>query len=166
MSPWFLALLLAAPLSVLAPLVARAKPATARRVLLGSLGCTLVVSAGLVVMAFGSTDRVGAASVGVAASAAPSAPAQSAPTQLVPSQATTAPASTPIDSGSAFLGAAIAVAASALGAGVAVAYTGSAALATISEQPALFGRAMVVVGLAEGIAIYGLIIAVLILGKV
>jgi len=30
----------------------------------------------------------------------------------------------------------------------------------------LFGRAMVVVGLAEGVAIYGLIVAVLILGNV
>ncbi len=49
---------------------------------------------------------------------------------------------------------------------MAVAYTGSAALATVSERPELFGRAMVVVGLAEGIAIYGLIVAVLILAKV
>ncbi len=55
---------------------------------------------------------------------------------------------------------------SAIGAGIAVAYTGSAALATVSEQPDLFGRAMVVVGLAEGVAIYGLIVAVLILGNV
>ncbi len=71
-----------------------------------------------------------------------------------------------VDTGSAFIGAAIAVAASAIGAGIAVAYTGSAALATVSEQPDLFGRAMVVVGLAEGVAIYGLIVAVLILGNV
>jgi V/A-type H+-transporting ATPase subunit K len=70
------------------------------------------------------------------------------------------------DSGAAFIGAAIAVAASSIGAGIAVAYAGSAALATVSEQPDLFGRAMVVVGLAEGVAIYGLIVAVLILGKV
>jgi V/A-type H+-transporting ATPase subunit K len=70
------------------------------------------------------------------------------------------------DSGAAFIGAAIAVAASALGAGIAIAYAGSAALAAVSEQPDLFGRAMVVVGLAEGVAIYGLIVAVLILAKV
>jgi V/A-type H+-transporting ATPase subunit K len=68
--------------------------------------------------------------------------------------------------GAAFIGAAIAVAASALGAGIAIAYAGPAALAAVSEQPDLFGRAMVVVGLAEGVAIYGLIIAVLILGNV
>lgn len=68
--------------------------------------------------------------------------------------------------GSAFLAAGIAVAASSLGAGIAIAYSGSAALAALSEQPNLFGRAMVVVGLAEGVAIYGLIVAVLILSNV
>jgi len=66
----------------------------------------------------------------------------------------------------AFIGAGIAVGASSIGAGVAVAYTGSAALAAISEKPEMFGRTMVVVGLAEGIAIYGLIIAVILIGKV
>lgn len=66
----------------------------------------------------------------------------------------------------AFIGAGIAVGASTIGAGVAVAYTGSAALAAIAEKPETFGRAMVVVGLAEGIAIYGLIIAVILIGKV
>jgi len=68
-------------------------------------------------------------------------------------------------SGQALLGAAIAVAGSSLGAAIAVAYTGSAALAAISERPELFGRAMVIVGLAEGIAIYGLIVAVILIGK-
>jgi len=65
----------------------------------------------------------------------------------------------------AFIGAAIAVAASTIGAGIAVAYTGAAALAAMSERPELFGRAMVVVGLAEGIAIYGLIIGIILIGK-
>jgi V/A-type H+-transporting ATPase subunit K len=68
-------------------------------------------------------------------------------------------------SSAAFIGAAIAVAASSLGAALAVAYTGSAALAAVSERPELFGRALVVVGLAEGIAIYGLIVAVILIGK-
>lgn len=67
--------------------------------------------------------------------------------------------------GMALIGAAIAVAGSSIGAAIAVAYTGSAALAAISERPELFGRAMVIVGLAEGIAIYGLIVAVLMLGQ-
>jgi len=65
----------------------------------------------------------------------------------------------------ALLGAAIAVAGSSLGAAIAVAYTGSAALAAMSERPEIFGRAMVIVGLAEGIAIYGLIVGIILIGK-
>jgi len=65
----------------------------------------------------------------------------------------------------ALLGAAIAVAGSTIGAGIAVAYAGAAALAAMSERPEVFGRAMVIVGLAEGIAIYGLIIGILLIGK-
>lgn len=72
-------------------------------------------------------------------------------------------ATTASGSGTAFLAAAIAVGASAIGGAIAVAYTGAAALAALSEKPELFGRAIVIVGLAEGIAIYGLIVAVLIL---
>jgi V/A-type H+-transporting ATPase subunit K len=72
---------------------------------------------------------------------------------------------TGIDTWAAYLGAAVAVAASSIGAAFAVAYTGSAALAAISERPEMFGRAMVIVGLAEGIAIYGLIIAVILIGQ-
>jgi V/A-type H+-transporting ATPase subunit K len=67
--------------------------------------------------------------------------------------------------GMALLAASIAIAGSALGAAIAVAYTGAAALAAMSERPELFGRAMVIVGLAEGIAIYGLIVAVILIGK-
>lgn len=78
----------------------------------------------------------------------------------------TAAADTPAGvGGSALIAAAIAVAGSSLGAAFAVAYTGSAALAAMSERPEIFGRAMVVVGLAEGIAIYGLIIAIILIGK-
>jgi len=65
----------------------------------------------------------------------------------------------------ALLGAAIAVAASSIGAAIAVAYTGAAALAAMSERPELFGRALVIVGLAEGIAVYGLIVAVILIGR-
>jgi V/A-type H+-transporting ATPase subunit K len=76
-----------------------------------------------------------------------------------------AAASTTGIGGSALIAAAIAVAGSSIGAAFAVAYTGSAALAAMSERPEIFGRAMVVVGLAEGIAIYGLIVAVILIGK-
>jgi V/A-type H+-transporting ATPase subunit K len=93
---------------------------------------------------------------------------------LVVLAATTTPASavgvvasaTPSYAGQALMGAAISVAGSSIGAAIAVAYTGSAALAAISERPELFGRAMVFVGLAEGIAIYGLVVAIILIGKV
>lgn len=66
----------------------------------------------------------------------------------------------------AFLAAAIAVGVGSLGAGIAVGYVGAAAMGTIGEKPELATRALLFVGLAEGIAIYGLIIAIMVLGKV
>jgi V/A-type H+/Na+-transporting ATPase subunit K len=91
-------------------------------------------------------------------------PATATAGQAVPAQvAATAQASVQ-KNGSALLGAAIAVASSSIGAAIAVAYTGAAALAAMSERPELFGRAMVIVGLAEGIAIYGLIVAIILIG--
>ena len=47
----------------------------------------------------------------------------------------------------------------------AVGKVGAAALGAASERPELLGRALIFVGLAEGIAIYGLIIAILLMGK-
>lgn len=66
----------------------------------------------------------------------------------------------------AFLSAAISTGVSAVAAGIAVAYVGAAAVGAMSEKPEIAGRALIFVGLAEGIAIYGLIIAIMILGKV
>lgn len=65
----------------------------------------------------------------------------------------------------ASLAAALSTAVATLAAGIAVSSTGAAALGTIAEKPESFGRALVFVGLAEGIGIYGLIIAVLILNR-
>jgi V/A-type H+-transporting ATPase subunit K len=64
-----------------------------------------------------------------------------------------------------FIAAALSTALSALGAAYAVATVGSASIGAIAEKPELFGRALILVGLAEGIAIYGLIVSVLILNK-
>ncbi len=68
--------------------------------------------------------------------------------------------------GWAFLAAAVATAFGCLGAGIAVAYVGAAAVGAVGEKPEVAGRTLIFVGLAEGIAIYGLIIAIMILGKV
>ncbi len=70
------------------------------------------------------------------------------------------------DTGLAFLGAGLATGLATIGAGYAVAVTGAATLGAISERPELFGRALVVVGLSEGIGIYGVIISILILGRI
>lgn len=65
----------------------------------------------------------------------------------------------------ASLAAALATGVATISAGIAVSNTGAAALGAIAEKPETFGRALVFVGLAEGIGIYGLIIAVLILNR-
>jgi V/A-type H+-transporting ATPase subunit K len=66
----------------------------------------------------------------------------------------------------AFLSAALVAGLSALGAAIAVAVVGSAALGAMSEKPEIAGRALIFLGLAEGIAIYGLIVAIMILGRI
>jgi ATP synthase subunit C. len=66
----------------------------------------------------------------------------------------------------AFLSAAMATGLSAIAAGIAVAYVGAAAVGAMSEKPEIAGKALIYVGLAEGIAIYGLIISIMILGRV
>jgi len=78
---------------------------------------------------------------------------------------TTTPESAGLMKG-AFLASAVAVGLGCLGAGFAVAYVGAAALGAISEKPEMTGKALIFVGLAEGIVIYGLIVAIMILGRV
>jgi len=63
-----------------------------------------------------------------------------------------------------FMAAAIVTGLSAIGAAYAVAVVGGAAMGAVAEKPETAGRALVFVGLAEGIAIYGLIVAIMILG--
>jgi V/A-type H+-transporting ATPase subunit K len=63
------------------------------------------------------------------------------------------------------LAASLSTALAAAGAGYAVAKVGAAAIGALAEKPELFGRLLIFVGLAEGIAIYGLIVSILILNK-
>jgi V/A-type H+/Na+-transporting ATPase subunit K len=65
----------------------------------------------------------------------------------------------------ASLAAAIAAGMGCIGAGVAVSGTGAAAVGSIAEKPESFGRSLIFVGLSEGIAIYGLIIAFMVLNR-
>ena len=61
------------------------------------------------------------------------------------------------------LAAALSTGLGSIGAGIAVASTGAAACGAVAEKPETFGRLLIFVGLAEGVAIYGLIIAFMIL---
>jgi V/A-type H+-transporting ATPase subunit K len=65
-----------------------------------------------------------------------------------------------------FIAAALAAGLSALAAGYAVAQVGTAAVGALAEKPELLGRVLILVGLAEGIAIYGLIVAILIFNRI
>ena len=140
MSAWLIGLPLIAGAAALAPLAARHWRRGA--VVLTMIGVLLLAGAVVLLLA--------AATAGTASAAATAAAAGAAGTG---------------GSTGALIGAGIAVAGSSIGAGIAVAYTGAAALAIMSERPELFGRAMVIVGLAEGIAIYGLVVGIILIGK-
>ena len=68
--------------------------------------------------------------------------------------------------GLALIGIGLPTALAAIGAGIALGPVGSAALAVIAEKPEMFGRTLIYMGLAEGIAIYGLVMSILLLGKI
>ena len=68
--------------------------------------------------------------------------------------------------GLALIGIGLPTALATIGAGIAVSSVGSASLAVITEKPELFGRTLIYLGLAEGIAIYGLVVSILLLGKI
>lgn len=71
-----------------------------------------------------------------------------------------------IGDGMAFLSAALVTGLSCIGGGVAVSAAASAALGAISENDKVFGKALIFVGLAEGVALYGVLISFQILSKI
>ncbi len=68
-------------------------------------------------------------------------------------------------SGLGYIAAALSVGLSGIGGGIAVSSAASAALGAISEDSSVFGKSLIFLGLAEGVALYGLIIAFMILGN-
>lgn len=68
--------------------------------------------------------------------------------------------------GLALIGIGIPTALATIGAGIAVGPVGAAAMAVLAEKPEIFGRTLIYLGLAEGIAIYGLVVSILMLGKI
>jgi V/A-type H+-transporting ATPase subunit K len=67
--------------------------------------------------------------------------------------------------GLGFLAAGLSTGLACIGAGYAVGSVGSSALGAVSEDPKILGKTLIFVGLAEGIAIYGLIISIMIIGR-
>lgn len=70
-----------------------------------------------------------------------------------------------VGNGLGFIAAGLATGMATIGAGYAVGAVGSSALGAVSEDEKILGKTLIFVGLAEGIAIYGLIISILILGR-
>jgi V/A-type H+/Na+-transporting ATPase subunit K len=64
------------------------------------------------------------------------------------------------------IAAAIAFGFGAIGAGIAIGNVGSAAMGALSEKPELAGNALIFIALGEGLAIFGFITALMILGKI
>jgi len=68
--------------------------------------------------------------------------------------------------GLGFIAAGLSTGLACLGAGHAVGAVGSSALGAVSEDASMLGKTLIFVGLAEGIAIYGLIISIMILQRI
>jgi len=68
--------------------------------------------------------------------------------------------------GLAIIGVGLPTAFSTLAAAIAVGPIGAASLAAVTEKPEMFGRTLVYLGLAEGIAIYGLVLSIILLDKI
>lgn len=80
-------------------------------------------------------------------------------------QAAEVAASGGLSTGLGYVAAALSTGLSCVGGGIAVASAASAALGAISEDSSILGKSLIFVGLAEGVALYGLIISFMILGK-
>lgn len=80
-------------------------------------------------------------------------------------QASADAANSGLATGMGYLAAALVTGLSCIGGGIAVASAASAALGAISEDQSILGKSLIFVGLAEGVALYGLIISFMILGQ-
>lgn len=92
---------------------------------------------------------------------------------LLGAQEVMAEAAAPLARGEISMGMAVAIIGvglptglAAIGAAIALGPVGSAALAVVAEKPEMFGRTLIYLGLAEGIAIYGLVMSILLLDKI
>lgn len=96
--------------------------------------------------------------MGAAYAADADAPAEAAAVETVQEETQ---ADGGIAQGLSFIGAALAIGLAAIGAGIALASGAPAAIGAVAEDPKSFGKAMIFVALGEAVAIYGFIIAFL-----
>ncbi|MDL2253638.1 ATP synthase subunit C [Ruminococcaceae bacterium OttesenSCG-928-I18] len=68
--------------------------------------------------------------------------------------------------GMAYIAAALSTGIAAIGGGMAVGAGAPAAIGALTEDPKSFGKSLIFVALGEGIALYGMLVAILILQKV
>lgn len=71
-----------------------------------------------------------------------------------------------VGDGLGLLGAALATGLSCIGGGIAVASSATAAIGAISEDAKMFGKSLIFVGMAEGVALYGMLVSFQILAKI
>lgn len=64
-----------------------------------------------------------------------------------------------------YIAAALSTGLATIGAGIAVGASASSAIGAISEDPGIMGKALIFVALAEGIALYGLLMAFMIISR-
>lgn len=90
---------------------------------------------------------------------------------VFPFVASAAPAAAPeaaanTAAGLGYIAAALSTGLSGIGGGIAVAGAASAAIGATAEEPTSFGKSLIFVALAEGVALYGFIISFMILNKI
>lgn len=112
------------------------------------------------------TGAVYAAESGSNDTAAVSTVADTAQDTAAEATATATNSGAGIATGLGFIGAAIAIGLAAVGAGIALAAGAPAAIGAVAEDPKSFGKSMIFVALGEAVAIYGFIIAFLMILKI
>ncbi len=86
------------------------------------------------------------------------------PSLAAPAEEAAAAVGTSIGDGLKYIGAALSTGISGVGGGIAVASAASAAIGAMSENEKIMGKTLIFVALAEGIALYGLVISIMIIG--
>lgn len=76
-----------------------------------------------------------------------------------------AASATSVGDGLKYIGAALSTGISGVGGGIAVASAASAAIGAMSENEKIMGKTLIFVALAEGIALYGLVISIMIISQ-